>query len=427
MRNMNFERIFTYIGIAAIILLLFGLGGWYIFLNQSRSAIEGESTARGFAIGIPSFVGSRGSTAANTSPENTNSANSAFARLLGVGQPALNDATTIQSNATREETRAPRFWRVTATPVAGAAFLATSSILRYVERGSGHVFEADPFTGSVTRISNTLTPRVYEASLGGGTSVILRTIEKGAPVTFGGTATTTTPNGISELELTNLGSAIEDIVSFANTPEILMIADAGASSHLIRSHVDGSTPKQLLSLPGGDFKIQLAGENIVLTERAGSGILGNAYRVASSLIPLVKNVPGLITRVQAQSENVLYSSDDGTRLRLFTNTTNANQKEISLATIAEKCAWAPQGTVAYCAGPQGTIPTMFLDRWYRGEIHTEDVWYKIDTASAKVDTLFRVDSSYVIDVENPTVDPTGKYILFQNARDKSLWVLRITE
>lgn len=427
MSTINLERIFTYIGIAAIILLLFGLGGWYLFLERNRSAIEGESTARGFAIGIPSFVGSRGSTAANTSPENTTPSNSAFARLLGVGQPSLNEAAVIEPDATREETRAPRFWRVTAAPVAGAAFSATSSILRYVERGSGHVFEADPFTGSVKRITNTLTPRVYEASLGGATSVVLRTIENGSPVTFGGTATTSTQNGTAELNLTNLGTAIEDIVSFANTPEILMLADAGAVTHLIRSRVDGSAPKQLLSLPGGDFRIQLAGENIVLTERAASGILGSAFSVGTTLVPVVKNVPGLTTRVQAKSDSVLYSSDDGTRLRLFANTTNANQKEIPLATIAEKCAWAPQGSVAYCAGPQGTIPTTFLDRWYRGEIHTEDVWYKIDTASAKVDTLFRVDSSYVLDVENPTVDPTGKYILFQNARDKSLWILRIAE
>lgn len=433
MRTINYERIFTYIGIAAIILLLFGLGGWYLFLRNERAAVEGESAARGFAIGIPSFLGSRGSTAANTSgisasPEVIGDTGSAFSRLLGFGQPAALEAeVTPQAGVRNEETRAPRFWRVTAAPVAGAAFSATSSRLRYVERASGHVFEADPFTGSVTRLTNTLTPRVYEAFLGGGSSVVLRTIESGSAVTFGGQTSTTTQNGLSELNVSNLGKAIKDIASYATTPEILMIAMTGETSHLIRSRVDGSAPKQLLTLPGGDFRIQLAGDNIVLTERAASGVPGNAYRAVSALTPLVTNVPGLTARVQAKTENLLYSSDDGTQLRLYAKLSKASPNEISLATLAEKCAWAPAGTTAYCAAPQGVLPKQFLDNWYRGETHTSDVWYTVDTAAAKVATLFRIDSSYAMDVENPTVDPTGKYIAFQNARDKSLWVLRIAE
>lgn len=433
MHNINYERIFTYIGIAAIILLLFGLGGWYVFLRNERAAVEGESAARGFAIGIPSFLGSRGSTAANTSadpasPEVIGNTDSAFSRLLGFGQPAAREAEiTPQSSVRSEETRAPRFWRVTSAPVAGAAFSATSSQLRYVERASGHVFEADPFTGTITRLTNTLTPRVYEAFLGGGSSVVLRTIEDGTAATFGGRTSTTTQNGLSELLLTNLGATIDDIVSYATTPEILMIAKTGEVSHLIRSRVDGGAPKQLLTLPGGDFRIQLAGESIFLTERAGSGIGGSAYRATNTLVPLVQNIPGLTTRVQAQTENILFSSDDGARVRLFAQIAKAGPNELSLATIAEKCAWAPTGSTAYCAAPQGTIPANFLDHWYLGEAHTEDIWYSIDATAAKVATLFRIDSSYAMDVENPSVDPTGKYIAFQNARDKSLWVLRITE
>lgn len=433
MQTINYERIFTYIGIAAIILLLFGLGGWYLFLRNERTAVEGEAAARGFAIGIPSFLGSRGSTAANTSgdpasPEITGNTNSAFSRLLGFGQPAALEAEiTPQTGVQSQETRAPRFWRVTSAPVAGMAFSATSSRLRYVERASGHIFEADPFTGEVARLTNTLTPRVYEASLGGGSSVVLRTIEDGSATTFGGTISTTTQNGLAELKVTNLGTAMGDIVSYTNSPEILMVAPTGDTAHLIRSRVDGSSPKQLFTLPGGDFRIQLIGESILLTERAASGVPGSAFRAASTLIPLVMNVPGLTTRAQAKTEHMLYSSDDGTQLRLYTKISNANPKEVPLATVAEKCAWAPTGTTAYCAAPQGILPKQFLDTWYRGETHTSDVWYTVDTAAAKVGTLFRIDSSYAMDVENPSVDPTGKYIAFQNARDKSLWVLRIAE
>ena len=58
-------KIFTYIGIAAIVLLVIGLAGWYFFIARQTASIESAGYARGFSIGIPAFLGSRGSTAAN--------------------------------------------------------------------------------------------------------------------------------------------------------------------------------------------------------------------------------------------------------------------------------------------------------------------------------------------------------------------------
>ena len=47
--------------------------------------------------------------------------------------------------------------------------------------------------------------------------------------------------------------------------------------------------------------------------------------------------------------------------------------------------------------------------------------------SANAERLFTIDSSQAIDIENPAIDPEGKYLSFMNARDKSLWMLQITE
>lgn len=425
---MDKERIITYIGVAAIILLLFGLGGWYLFLRNETTAIEGEASARGFSVGIPAFLGSRGSTAANQSgsPEVTGSG-SAFARLLGFGQPLEGEKATEGGNdfsANASERRAPRFWRVTASPVAGASFTTGSSTrLRYVERASGHVFDADPRTGDVTRITNTLTPRVYEAIVGNDT-IVQRILEDGAPATLSGRIGGTT-DGLAELTLSSLGADIEDVV-VTSASDLLLIARAGTARHLIRSAWDGSNPKQLLAIPAGDFRIQDAGGTTVLVERTGSGIPGAAFRAGSVLTPIISNILGLSLKAQAKSDNILFSSDDGTRLRLFTKLGQGSVAEVELATSAEKCVWA-SGTRAYCAAPRGTVPGLFHDRWYRGEIHTEDNWYAVDAAAATADTLFTIESGTGMDVENPVIDPSGEYLAFQNARDKSLWMLRIKE
>src|SRR5262245_6111349 len=53
-----------------------------------------------------------------------------------------------------------QLWHITTAPVAGMNFIAgTTSVLRYIERSSGNVFEADPQTGRVVRITNTLVPQ----------------------------------------------------------------------------------------------------------------------------------------------------------------------------------------------------------------------------------------------------------------------------
>jgi|GEM_PF-1013825 len=427
---MDKDRIITYIGVAAIILLLFGLGGWYLFLRNETTAIEGEASARGFAVGIPAFLGSRGSTAENQSgtAENIGTGSSAFARLLGFGKPLEGEkadgAADGEAAKAESERRAPRFWRVTLSPVAGASFTTGSSTrLRYVERASGHVFDADPRTGNVTRITNTLTPRVYEAFVGNDT-VVQRVLEDGAPATLSGRIGRTT-DGLAELTLSSLGSDIEDIV-VTSASDLLLIARAGTARHLIRSAWDGSNPKQLLAIPAGDFRIQDAGSHIVLVERTGSGTPGAAFQASSVLTPIISNILGLSLKAQAKSDNILFSSDDGTRLRLFTKLGQASTAEIELATTAEKCVWA-SGTRAYCAAPRGTVPGLFHDRWYRGEIHTEDNWYAVDAAAATADTLFTIESGTGMDVENPVIDPSGEYLAFQNARDKSLWMLRIKE
>lgn len=444
---MDRERIFTSIGIAAITLLLFGLGGWYLFLRNEATSIESAADARGFSVGIPSFLGSRGSTAANTSRSGAaqeftgSSGGSAFARFLGIGEP--HEGTKAESGgggsengtagggaAEGEQTgrRAPRFWRVTSAPVAGAAFVAGSSTrLRYVERASGHVFDADPRTGDITRATNTLTPRVYEAFLGEGGVVVHRVIEDNRPATLTGKIGTTSDAGLAELVTSNLGADIRDITTMPGSTDLIMVAVAGAENHLIRSAWNGGAPQQLLVLPGGDFRVQTAGSSIILTERAGSGVPGSSYRAAASLTPIVRNVPGLTLRAQADSENVLFSSDDGVHLRLFVKLPGAAAAEMPLSTTAEKCVWAPRGQVAYCAAPRETPPALFHDRWYRGEIHTSDTWHTLDTAGAKAATLFVTDAASGVDVENPVIDPSGEYLAFLNARDKSLWMLRIRE
>lgn len=411
-------HVFRYIGIAAIALLLVGLLGWYFFLRTQTGGIAGLDAARGFDIAVPSFTGSRSSTAENISG--------------GVGTESL---LVAQAGAEKP----PRLWKVSTSPVAGAGFIVGSTTLRYVERSTGHIYDANPLTGGVTRVTKELVPKVYDATIVGTSTLIMRMLdEEGIPATIIGRLGTSTDDGFTALATSNLGGTIRALAASPTTPEIVMLAaGGGGATHLIRAREDGSSPRQLLSMGVGGFSIEwLADQRLFLTEKPASGILGNAYEVVQgALAPVVRGVPGLMILPRTSSGALLYSSDDGARVRLFARTSaQASPSELSLQTLAEKCVWAHGGSgtstptlAAYCAAPQSALPPNFTDLWLRGAAHTMDTWFRIDVSAAKSEKFFTPETSVALDVEHPRIDPSGEYIAFTNARDKSLWVLRIEE
>lgn len=408
------ETTFMYIGFAAIGLLILGLAGWYFFISRQTADLETLRESRGFDIGVPSFAGSRGSTAENI-------------------EGGFGFAPSTESPAEEgEEPRAPRFWRVSTSPVAGAGFVQVgpTQILRYVERSTGHIFDVDPLTGVVTRRTNRLIPKVYEALIGPNDTVVHHTItDAGERETFVGQLATTTVDGFTPLTGTDLGPAVRDIALTKSGILFLSETESGATQ-LIEAEIDGSKPVERRVLSAGDFRLEsLSDGRAILTEHPASGIPGYSYEAGSTLIPLARAIPGLTLAARASSTAVLIGRDDGSKLSLAVRPTkDASLVPLDLATIADKCVWMPGiSLTAYCAVPR-TLPTLgFLTNWHRGTVHTSDSWHLIDAGAGKTEKFFDIREDDAIDVERPMTDEGGNYIAFINARDKSLWILRIIE
>ncbi|MFZ2886966.1 MAG: hypothetical protein WA021_04070 [Minisyncoccia bacterium] len=408
----NSYRIFSYVGVAAIVLLLIGLAGWYFFLRNQASNLDALGDSRGFDIAVPSFTGSRSSTAENI--EAGTSAESLLAATPNQGRP-------------------PRLWKVSSSPIAGFGFVVDSSNIRYIERSTGYVYDVNPETGATTRLTKELIPKVYEGLIVGTSTVVMRTLESGEPTTLIGRFGTSTNDGFVVFSTSNLGNTIRTITSSAN--ELMMLASGANGANLVRARGDGTGAQQILTLGISGFGIQwLPDGRLFLTESPASGVAGTAYEVVQgALTPVLRSLPGLLIKPRTSSPALLYSIDDGTRVRLFARpSAQASTTELSIQTVAEKCVWAPSSSstptlAAYCASPQTALPRNFLDNWLRGAIHTSDAWFTIDASAAKSSKFFAPETTVALDVEKPLIDSRGGFIAFMNARDKSLWVLRIAE
>lgn len=406
--NLTYEKWFGYIGLGAIVLLLAGLGGWYLFISRQTVKIGDVSESRGFAVGIPSFSGTRGSTIENIA--------------LGI------DPSVQGQPATTSSERPPRLWRINQTPVAGAGFIqnGSSTLIRFVERSTGHIFDADPETGVVTRRTNTRIPEIYEAIVGSHILLLRSLDERGAVRTLAGTLGTTTEDGFLPITTTDLGIEGDVIVT---DDSLTFIAKTPRGGSIVRLSNDEKTPDEIASIGVERATLFTANGRVAFVESAASGVLGNAYKIVGATIePLARSTPGLTIASHPSQEALLIGADTGLSLNLALRVKNENMMPLPIATIAEKCIWNPTNVLrAYCAVPRENPGVNFLDNWYRGRVHTNDIWYVVNTEKGEVESFFDMGDERGIDAERLQMNASGSFILFQNMRDKSLWLLRIAE
>lgn len=416
---MHTLRLFLlYILAAVIVIVLGGLVGWYFFLHVPQTKEEAIDAARGLGSSIVSFTG-------------------------GSTQKNISTIITGGGSTTTSATSSSPLWQVDKTPVAGMNFVkrATSTTIDYVQRANGYVFRADPVEKSVVRVTETLMPKIYDAVISPNGSVIARSLDDaGLITTFTATVGATTSKASTStdqnsLNGTYLAKSIQHLVSSPTAQSIFYIApNISGGVDGFTSPWNGTKPKKIFSSTITHWIPQwLSDGRLIITEGAVDDLPGYAYSVAQdgSLTLLVGNVPGLTFLPHASSKAVLYGSSAGGILTLFAQgATSTKPTALEIQTIADKCVWlAGKSLIAYCAVPTTPPKGKFLDQWYRGLIHTSDSWWKIDVQNGVALELYSPKHSdgVDLDVERPIIDPSGNYITFINASDKSLWMLKISQ
>jgi len=405
------QTILKYTLITFIVLMVGGLSGWYLFVRSQTAATSAVGTARGLGSEPPSFEGSLGSTAAN---------------IEGSG--------TVPSAATSAAPAVPqRLWEADRSPVAGMGFAASTTVY-FAERASGYIFAADPRTGEIVRLTNTLMPKTYEALfVPVRRGVLLRSLDKsGAITTFAGTfqATTTASGAPQALAGYYLARNILAIAADQKSGALFYLTRGSAQNGVTGTTLqwDGSKQKQPFSSPIASWRPQWGNGEIVLAESAADGVPGYAYTLnkAGALTPLLSPAPGLTVLPHPSENAFLYSTSQGGVLGLYGKIGKSAAALLPIKTVSEKCVWAPgKSLTAYCAVPSSILSAHFLDDWYRGKAHTADTWWRVDTSAGTAEVLYAPPQS--LDVQNPSVAPSGNYIAFVNGSDQSLWVLRIAE
>ena len=315
--------------------------------------------------------------------------------------------------------------QITTRAVASFSFVASSSDrLRYVERGTGHVFEINLSTGKETQVSLTTIAQVTEATLSPlGTSVAF-TLYEGymKKVSIG----SINPSN-SSITLKSLPLNAENI-AFKDEKNIYFSVEGAGNTNGYSFNIDTGKWLPLFTVPITDSTSlwgKKYGSKITIETKPTAGLVGYAYSINNStLTPLQQKGYGLTTLIGLQT-SLVSTIEDGKYLTYAIGTTTIKQPIIMLK---EKCVFDTRvQNATWCAAPLGDIESLYLEDWYKGAITSNDyLWYtKLNSEQARLVGDLPKLAGKTIDVINMTINTNGTILLFSNKIDQTLWMYKI--
>ncbi len=384
--------------------------------------------------------------------------------------PGLNPDGTINPDTGRTElvnrNLIPRLRQLSQVPTAGAIAFervgntsrpvinedgsetvaqSTYNVFRYIERSTGHLYEAREDSLTQTRLSNTTIPRVVDAFFTkDGQRAVLRILKEdqetvdtlSARVVPKSTTTASSASAVPDgfaLEGPYLSQNIVDARISANGLTYLLPQNTGGST-LITSTFDDLSKKIVFDSPLKNWVVSRINANkILMTTKADSRTSGFSYLINnqnSAVEKLMGDLPGLTTLMSPDEKWLIYSVSRNNELSTFVLNTETNEtKKFGVNTLPEKCVFSPKNfNIVYCGGPTQMPRVTLPESWYQGTVSLDDNLWKADLSTQNYEQLLgdkeEVEQSF--DMTKLEVSPDDEFILFVNKKDLTLWSLEIT-
>ncbi len=346
-----------------------------------------------------------------------------------------------QTNAAN--TNLAKLIQLYANPTSGSMFFTDKNnqdVLQFVERATGNVYRyiSESRSGTPARLTDTTIPKIEEVVWSpAGNGLVYRYLNNDTDMisSFSGMISSSTNGNLAQITGIFLTPNLTEIVSNPKGDKIfgVMKKSDGSGTYGILSNLDGTNRKQLFDSPVSFWNISWPTNTIITFATKPTykdyGYLYFFNTQTYSFDRILGDLSGLSTLTNDDAGLVAYSESQNNAFNLGVyDVKNKTDKNINIATLADKCVWSTNdGSVLYCAVPQ-TIPTdSYPDAWYQGiESFSDNIW-KIDTKTGATTQIYQtgVNENTNIDAINLIISPDDKYLAFQNKNDLSEWILAI--
>lgn len=301
-------------------------------------------------------------------------------------------------------------------------------MIRYIDRATGHVFEANTDNLSSVRISNTTIPEIQHVLFIDENTFIIQYLNENEAV----------ENFYIELEPGAEEQSIQGdfLRGWARgsvdtkNGTVFTVEEVPGGSAVRIADADGTGERLLLQSPVRSWVPLQSESSLYVHEAPSSGALGSLFEIVSGeLRTVVRGVEGMVAVVSPSGRYALISGGERNNLTLTLFDLNTGERHGGIfETIATKCVFVSETPVQVICGAPNEVPSAeYPNDWLLGRVQFDDDVWLIEPTN-NVATLIAVprdDVGRAIDVWKPMVDPTGTYLSFINKRDLSFWTLRL--
>lgn len=320
----------------------------------------------------------------------------------------------------------PRVRRVTDAPVAGALFAETpkGTVVRYVERDTGHWYETPVDAYTNLRLTNTTIPGIQDALPLSSTTILLRTLGTGDAVeTFLGSYTSTTTDASLEGVLLNSYTRVD-----GDPTGVVGVRTLGGGSVVEFVPLQTGVSRVVFSSFITSWVPETRNGKIFLASAPAGGVPGAWYELSGgTLTRLVGGLPGLEVTSNSDASRTLVSrgAQSAASLYVYDHVTRV-LTTLPLSTLVGKCVWDTTSH-AVCAVPRTLPSARYPTDWHLGRVATADDLWRIDTSSG-ITTLvasLEEETGTALDAHRLAVSDDGAYVTLVNKLDGGLWLARV--
>lgn len=424
--------------ILAVISLLVFVLFYFWSQNGTKSPSDGSQNQSVFEL-VLSFVGLKESNK-NSDATTTDGTGGFFSsKNNGDGDDSTDIDFGFSSSSSEFEAELPILRRISDSPVAGGISFKRNdfTIIRFVDRGTGHIFETNDQSLENIMISNTTIPKVPEAVwTRNGQTVIFRYLDENNDIlSFSANIlTATTSQDVSKnAKSAFLPSSIEQLSANPTGDKIFYLINNVEGSVGSVSEVNGLKKKIIFQSPIKEWLTSWTNDKtITLVAKSSANVPGHMFflNVKTGVTDkIMTGINGLTSLVSDNAKNILYSESVGGSIELkYRNIANGNDGDLSFKTLPEKCVWSRiEEFVAYCAVPEAIPSGEYPDIWYQGLMSfTDSVWkVNVKTGFSELVMDIQRETGNDIDIMNPFLSDDDDYLLFMNKKDLTFWSLAV--
>jgi hypothetical protein len=374
--------------------------------------------------------------------------------ITGNGQGATSTSTgsIIVATSTVITTPIPVLRLLSDTPIGGygASTTASTTIVKWVDRGRGNIYEARSNTLDIVTLSNTLVPRIYQSSWNKDLTAFIGSIlpESGndsntvfaqlvlRPVVKTATSTTKSDLTAYELKGRNLPA---NTLAYAVSPKkdrVFIFVQEGSNSSGYVANIDGSRLTQIFTTPLSQINVEWPSDNIITITTKGSatqdGFLYFVNPQSGAWTKILGPARGLSTKTSHDGTRVAFSAAGGnndTTVNIYNVTKNTSSNDV-IRTLVDKCVWGNfYKDILYCASPFQTVSGTYPDDWYTGALQTIDKIWQTNATTGEVHLVANLigQAGRIIDGFNLGLDDKDNFLFFMNKYDLSFWSLNLVK